>query len=141
MFGRGEGYDTIRWRGEVLGFSERISWKGEGLVRLEGDVLTFESNRNVASKAASEGTGDNFSCVLGEIRGVQISAKALQVTLEGSHLLQLRFIDDSPKRWEDLVRLALRRLYARSRLCITEFKPRIVTVQDPSDRGKSGCDG
>ena len=32
---------TIRWRGEVLGFSERISWKGEGLLRLEGEALSF----------------------------------------------------------------------------------------------------
>ena len=41
VFGRAEGHDVIRWRGEVLGFSERISWKGEGLLRLEGEALSF----------------------------------------------------------------------------------------------------
>ena len=40
-FGVAEGHDVIRWRGEVLGFSERISWKGEGLIKLDGATLTF----------------------------------------------------------------------------------------------------
>ena len=40
-FGTAGGYAVIRWWGEVIGFSERISWKGEGLIRLEGESLTF----------------------------------------------------------------------------------------------------
>ena len=120
VFGRAEGHDVIRWRGEVLGFSERISWKGEGLLRLEGEALSFRPG----------GGSEGFQCLLGDIRGVQISSRALQVTLEQTRLCQFKLLDDSPKRWEDLLCLALRRFYAQSGQRVTEFKPRIITAPD-----------
>ena len=135
VLGKAEGQDVIRWRGEVLGFSERISWKGGGRIRLEGDALTFGPSQDPAGfvgrkeRAAPADELAGLSCLLGDINGVQISARALQVTLEGGRLYQLQFIDDSPKRWEDLLRLALRRFYAGRGRCITEFKPRIVTMR------------
>ncbi len=119
-WGRAEGHDVIRWRGEVLGFSERISWKGEGLLKLEEETLSFSPSREA----------EGFSCLLGDIRGVQISSRALQVTLEGNCLYQLEFVSDSPKRWEDLLCLALRRSLLRSGKRIVEFKPRILTAPD-----------
>ncbi len=122
VFGRAEGHDIIRLRGEVLGFSERISWKGGGLLKLEGEALTFVPDQGLPSV-------EEFSCPLGDIRGILISSSALQVTLEGGRMYQFEFVDDSSKRWEDLVCLALTRLYARSGQYITEFKPRI-TVAD-----------
>ena len=129
-FGKAEGHDVIRWRGEVLGFSERISWKGRGTVRLEGEALIFEPDQGTAGSRGGQGSLGGldwgFSCLLGDIRGVQISSRALQVTLRGGRLCQFEFVDDSPKRWEDLLCLALTRLYARGGQCITEFKPRIV---------------
>ena len=132
-FGRAEGHDVIRWRGEVLGFSERISRKGRGTVRLEAEALTFEPDRGTAGGRGGQGSLDGlggldqrFSCLLGDIRGVQISSRALQVTLDRGRLYQFEFGDDSPKRWEDLLCLALTRLYARSGQRIIEFKPRIV---------------
>ena len=142
-FGRAEGHDVIRWRGEMLGFSERLSWKGRGTVRLEGEALSFEPDPGTAKgtgrgrsrqggpgsrggQDSVDGLDQCFSCLLGDIRGVQISSRALQVKLDGGRLCQFKFVDDSPKRWEDLVRLALIRLYARRGQCITEFKPRIV---------------
>ena len=118
--GLAEGYDVIRWRGEVLGFSERISWKGEGLLKLEEETLSFSPSREA----------EGFSCLLGDIRGVQISSRALQVTLEGNCLYQLEFVSDSPKRWEDLLCFALRRSLLRSGKRIVEFKPRILTTPD-----------
>ena len=124
-FGRAEGHDVVRWRGEVLGFSERILWKGRGIIRLEGEALTFK-----AGQGPAQSPDQGFSCLLGDIRGVQISSRALQVTLDGGRLYQFEFIDDSPKRWEDLLCLALRRFYARDGQCITEFKPRIVVERD-----------
>ena len=120
VFGRAEGHDVIRWRGEVLGFSERISWKGGGLIKLEGEALTFTPDQGTGRRV------EGFSCLLGDIRGVLISSGALQVTLDGGRMYQFEFVDDSSKRWEDLVCLALTRLYARSGQCITEFKPRIT---------------
>jgi len=126
-FGRAEGHGVIRWRGEVLGFSERISWKGRGTVRNEGEGLTFEPDQGTGRGGSRQGGLDqSFSCPLGDIRGVQISSRALQITLDGGRLYQFEFLDDSPNRWEDLVCLALTRLYARTGQCITEFKPRII---------------
>jgi hypothetical protein len=129
-FGRAQGHDVVRWRGEVLGFSERISWKGRGTVRLEGETLAFDPHQGTAGGGEGQGSLDGLdqglSCLLGDIRGVQISLRTLQVTLEGGRLYQFEFVDDSPKCWEDLVCLALTRLYARSGQCISEFKPRIV---------------
>ena len=129
--GIAEGHDVIRWRGEVLGFAERISWKGEGLIRLEGELLTFTPDEHGAAvrsrRAEPEGRVERFSCILADIRGVQISSGAVQVTLEGDRLYQFEFVDDSAKRWEDLLCLALRRLYSESGRCVIEFKPRVVT--------------
>ena len=137
-FGRAEGHDVIRWRGQVLGFSEKISWKGDGLIRLEEEALTFRPDGRPdgrpSGSAGPEGRDEHsrnvetFSCHLSDIRGIQISSMALQVTLAGQRLYQFEFLGDSPKRWEDLLCLALRRLYERSGRCITEFRPRIVTT-------------
>lgn len=124
-YGAAEGHDVVRWRGEVLGFSEKLSWKGEGLLRLDGGRLSF------SGETARGETTQRFSCLLGDIRGVQISSKALQITLDGARLHQFEFIEDSPKRWEDLVCLALRRFYAEKERLVTEFTPRIVTRHRP----------
>ena len=134
-FGRAEGHDVIRWQGEVLGFSERISWKGEGLLRLEGEALSF---RPVTGSEA-------FSCLLGDIRGIQISLSALQVTLDETRLCQFELLDDSPKRWEDLLCLATKRVYTRMGQRVTEFTPRIVatrdrTTKDPTTRDRTRHD-
>ena len=126
VFGKAEGHDVIRLRGEVLGFSERISWKGEGLIKLEGEALTFAPDPTSGRKV------EEFSCILSDIRGVLISSSALQVTLDGGRMYQFEFVDDSSKRWEDLVCLALTRLYARGGQLITEFKPRITVRPDNS---------
>jgi len=151
--GLAEGYDVIRWRGEVLGFSERISWKGEGLLRLEGEALTFTplgTQAAAGDRRGREEPGDGaegFSCLLSDVRGVQISSGALQVTLEGTRLYQFDLVDDSPKRWEDLLCLALSRLYTKTGRCITEFKPRIVTeplamgTDRPSDEDRTMSTG
>ena len=80
--------------------------------------------------------GEEFSCLLGDIRGVQISSGAVQVTLERGQLYQFEFVDDSAKRWEDLLCLALRRFYSEEGRSVIEFKPRVVTERLPigSDR-------
>ena len=140
--GIAEGHDVIRWRGEVLGFSERISWKGEGLIRLEGEALTFTPVEDTVGpvrrrgRVGFGGRAEGFSCLLGDIRGVQISSKALQVTLEWGRLYQFEFIDDSPKRWEDLLCLALTHMYMQSGRSIIEFKPRVVTEPLPMRSGR-----
>ena len=138
-FGTAGGYDVIRCWGEVIGFSERISWRGEGLIRLEGKSLTFTPDGKAAVRrdgVDSDAGGEGFSCLLGDIRGVQISSGAVQVTLERGQLHQFEFVDDSAKRWEDLLCLALRRFYREEGRSVIEFKPRVVTEWLPigSDR-------
>ena len=138
-FGTAGGYDVIRWWGEVIGFSERISWKGKGLIRLEGESLTFTPNGEAAVRGGGvdpDTGGEEFSCLLGDIRGIQISSGAVQVTLERGQLYQFEFVDDSAKRWEDLLCLALRRFYREEGRSVIEFKPRVVTEWLPigSDR-------
>jgi hypothetical protein len=46
-------------------------------------------------------------------------------------LRQFEFLEDSPKRWEDLFRLALQRFYAARGEIIVEFQPQIVTESLP----------
>jgi hypothetical protein len=150
-FGVVEGHDVIRWKGVVLGFSEKISRKGQGVLRLEGAALRVTQSVGLQgdsgelegdrSRPGPRKNADVFSCLLDDIRGVQISSKALQITLGRSRMYQFEFIEDSPKRWEDLVCTALIRFYARSRLSVAEFKPRILTrdadeVSFPDGGGK-----
>ena len=118
--GRAEGHDVIRSHGEVLGFSEKISWKGTGLLKLDGETLSFRPD---------EGT-QRVVWSLDHIRGVQISSGAVQITLEGARMYQFEFIEDSPRRWEELLCLALERFHADRGETIVEFKPRLVTTRD-----------
>ena len=124
---------------EKASATERISWRGEGLIRLEGKSLTFTPDGKAAGRrdgVDSDAGGEGFSCLLGDIRGVQISSGAVQVTLERGQLHQFEFVDDSAKRWEDLLCLALRRFYSEKGRSVIEFKPRVVTEWLPigSDR-------
>lgn len=130
VFGTAGGYDVIRLWGEVIGFSERISWNGEGVIRLEGESLTFTPDGEAAVRDGGvdpDTDRKEFACLLGDIWGVQISSGAVQVTLERSQLYQFEFVDDSAKRWEDLLCLALRRFYIEKGRSVIEFKPRLVT--------------
>ena len=79
--GRAEGHDVIRWRGEALGFSERISWKGVGLLKLEGDALTFGPGRDPAGLVGRNGRTEppgeayGFSCLLSDIGGFRLALR------------------------------------------------------------------
>ena len=116
--GRAEGHDVIRSRGEVLGFSEKISWRGTGLLKLESETLSFVPDEGM----------EGFVCLLDDIRGVQISSLAVQITLEGTRMYQMEFLEDSPRRWEELLCLALEGFHAERGRTIVEFKPRLVTT-------------
>ncbi len=138
-FGTARGYDVIRCWGEVIGFSERISWRGEGLIRLEGESLTFTPDGKAAVRGGgvdSDAGGEEFSCLVGDIRGVQISSGSVQVTLERGQLYQFEFVDDSAKRWEDLLCLALRCFYREKGRSVIEFKPRVLTEWLPIGRDR-----
>lgn len=118
--GRAEGQDIVRFNGHVLGFSERIKAKGKGILRLYSDRVIW---------CAKE--CEPFDWPFDVIRAIQISSRAIQVRFLQCGLHQFEFIEDSPKRWEDLMRMALQRFYATRGKVIVEFQPQIVTEALP----------
>jgi DNA-directed RNA polymerase subunit RPC12/RpoP len=118
--GRAEGQDIVRFNGHVLGFSERIKSEGKGILRLYSDRVIWCANGN-----------DPVAWPLEVIRAIQISSRAIQVRFLPCGLRQFEFLEDSPKRWEDLFRLALQRFYAARGEIIVEFQPQIVTESLP----------
>ena len=118
--GRAVGQDTVRFNGHVLGFAERIRAEGKGILRLHSDRVIWCAKGN-----------DPVAWPLDVIRAIQISSRAIQVRFLGCGLRQFEFIEDSPKRWEDLMRMVLQRFYATRGEIIVEFQPQIVTEALP----------
>lgn len=113
----------VRYGGELLGFAEALGPPVPGWLTLKDDALFFSPVRG-DRKAAKEARWP-----LLEIRAVQTSSRALQlVPGRDKGVLHFEFPSDSPRRWEELLHLALRRAYRRAGLGeIVEFQPRIVT--------------
>ena len=114
---RGEGEDTMRYRGEVLGFFERLGDRVRGTLRVTEDALEFEG----------EGGGTTRSrWNLLDLRAVQSSSSSVQIFTATRELVHFRFLDDSPMRWESMLHAVLQEAYAREgRGRIVEFQPRI----------------
>ena len=112
----GNDHQAVWWKGRLLGFFERLTERREATLRLDGDDLTVTS------------TGwEPLVWPLESILAIQISSKAIQVNIRGAGLYQMEFLNDSPKRWEELLQVALRRFYATLGREIVEFQTRIVT--------------
>lgn len=110
--------DPVLHRGEVLGFVERRGEPEEGVLRLTGDALAFLRDGRKTS-----GWG------LLDLRAIQASSSSLQISVADGSVVQLRFVEDSPRRWEDLLRWVLQVAYRREgRGEIVEYQPRIVTT-------------
>jgi ribosomal protein L37E len=107
----------VRFRGELLGFAETLGPGTSGVLEITDEALTF----------SAPGEGGRQWPLL-DIRAVQTSSSSLQISPREGGLIQFRFRMDSPRRWEELLHLALREAYRRAGLGeITEFQPRIVT--------------
>ena len=112
----GNQHQAVWWKGRLLGFFERLTKRREATLRLDDDDLTVTS------------TGwEPLVWPLESILAIQISSKAIQVNIRGAGLYQMEFLNDSPKRWEELLQVALRRFYATLGREIVEFQTRIVT--------------
>lgn len=108
--------EVVRRAAEVLGFRETDGERVEGVLRLEGDVLTLE-----------EDGGARRVWPLAELTAVQSSSRVVQVKARDRPVATFRFRTGSPRLWEELLQHALRRVYrARGRGEIREFQPRIV---------------
>lgn len=114
--GRAKGQHVVRFDGRVLGFCERIESEEGGILRLDSDRLTL----------FAEGC-DPRVWPFDSIGAVQVSAQAIQINFPQTGLYQLEFLEDSPKRWEDLIHLALQRFYAALGRIVVQFQPQIIT--------------
>lgn len=110
-------HHVLRLDGNVLGFYERLLDRRPGSLRLTDATLQFVEGESVTA-----------SWPLLQLRAVQTSSTALQITVLDDGMYELRFESDSPRRWEALLHTALQRAYAEAeRPAIVEFQPRIVT--------------
>ena len=109
--------EPVHHRGELRGFSERMGEPVPGVLTVD------ESSVTVRTEADGEATWPFL-----EIRALQTSSSSLQLSLPEDRLVQFRFREDSPRRWEDLMRHLLREAYRRAgKGNVVEFQPRIVT--------------
>ncbi len=115
----------VRWGGEFLGFAEAMGEPTRGTLQLTGEALILFHGTGEWDE--SHGGDRAETWLLLDIRAVQTSSSSLQFSPSAGGLVQFRFKNDSPFRWETLLRNALRRAYHREGMGeIVEFQPRIV---------------
>ena len=108
---------AIRYRGVLRGFVESMGPAAPGTVTVDRDRVHVD--------AGGRHTGSWRHLDLG---AVQASSSSLQLSLPDDQLVQFRFEDDSPRRWEALMRRLITDAYERAgRGVVVEFQPRIVT--------------
>jgi hypothetical protein len=112
----GKGHQTVWWRGGVLGFFERITDRREATLGLSSLDLTVVCRGR-----------EPLVWGLDRIDAMQISSRAIQLNIKDAGLQQMEFLSDSPKRWEDLLRIALGRFYGSRGREVVEYQPKIVT--------------
>ena len=104
-------------RGALLGFAESMGPAAPGAITVDRGTVSID-----------DGRPDSGRWPLLDIRAVQAASRSLQLSLPGDRLVQLRFLNDSPRRWEVLMRLLVTDAYERAgRGRVVEFQPRIVT--------------
>lgn len=122
----------VRWEGQLLGFAEAMGEPTQGSLHLTRDSLRFsrDSKGFGAGEERFEAENGAFPTTqwkILSIRALQTSSRALQFSPASGGLLEFRFPNDSPFRWEGLLRETMRRVYRENGLGeIVEFQPRIV---------------
>ncbi|MCY3609962.1 MAG: hypothetical protein OXH51_00295 [Gemmatimonadetes bacterium] len=108
---------AVRYRGVLRGFVESMGPPAPGTVTVDRDRVHVDAGGRHAGSWRHLDLG-----------AVQASSSSLQLSLPDDQLVQLRFEDDSPRRWETLMRRLITDAYARAgRGRVVEFQPRIVT--------------
>ena len=108
---------TVRYRGVLRGFTESMGPPAPGTLTVDREEV-----------AVDDGRPDSGRWRHLDICAVQASSSALQLSLPANRLVQLRFPDDSPRRWEELIRRLISEAYERAgRGRVVEFQPRVVT--------------
>ena len=108
---------AVRYRGVLRGFVESMGPPAPGTVTVDRDRVHVDA-----------GGRDAGSWRHLDLGAVQASSSSLQLSLPDDQLVQFRFEDDSPRRWETLMRRLISDAYERAgRGRVVEFQPRIVT--------------
>lgn len=108
---------AVRYRGVLRGYSESMGPAVEGTIAVDRDAVSVDDGRS-----------DSGHWRHLDIGAVQASSSSLQLSLPGDRLVQLRFVGDSPRRWETLMRRLIVDAWERAgRGRVIEFQPRIVT--------------
>ncbi len=112
--------------GELLGFVESLGAPREGVLAISSRGAQPLARREQGDSVMPRTVPGRWALL--DIRAVQTSSSSLQISPKGGGVVQFRFQGDSPRRWEDLLRRALREAYRKAgRGEILEFQPRIVT--------------
>jgi len=115
----------VRWGGKLLGFAEAMGEPTQGTLQLTGEALILFGGTGEWDNSHGGDRAETWPLL--DIRAVQTSSSSLQFSPSAGGLVQFKFTDDSPFRWETLLRNALRRAYRREGMGeIVEFQPRIV---------------
>lgn len=111
--------------GEVVGFAEELGGAAEGVLELNSMALILWGEE--------EGAPPLDQWALQDIRAVQATSGALQISPITGGVVHFRFLEDSPRRWEDLLHRRLRQRFRADGLGeILEFQPRIVVANHAS---------
>lgn len=108
---------AVRFRDRLLGYYERFGPGRAGTLSLEGGTIEFRP---------SAGAGGPMRWAIEDLRALQTSSSAVQISPGAGGVVLFRFVDESPRRWDDLLRGALRERWRElGRGEILEFQPRI----------------
>jgi hypothetical protein len=106
----------VRFNGELLGWVDRFEPTVEGSLVLEDGRLALQADDHASG----------FSLDVGDLTAIQPASRSLQLRLSGGTLWSVRFLDASLLRWDALLQLAVRQVWARTdRGEVTTFQPRI----------------
>ena len=108
-----ETYKPVRAYGEYLGRVERFGNFHFGELVLTEATLSFDGR---------EGKG-SFAWPLGELTAIQPSSTALQIKARRHPVVSIKFVNSSPRLWEERLQMALRQHHSTRH--IMEFQPHI----------------
>ena len=122
-FRRALAEEPVHFSGRLLGFSETRSEEAEGELEVTGRSVSLVS-----------GEGREVWDLL-DLLALQTSSSSVQISTRDGGVVQFKFLADSSRRWEDLLKVLVARAWREAgRGEIVEFQPRIVTSGRPTGR-------
>jgi len=116
----------IRYRRRLLGFAERFGAGTPGILHLSAHALGLRSPSPADASSPRR-------WALEDIRSLQTSSSAVQITTHLDGVVLFRFTEDSPRRWDELLRHAIGDRWKRlGKGTVQEFQPRIRAEEAPT---------